>query len=183
MNLFEKLFSLKYRGLKLIFNFNLTEPVKSDTIFNDNNYRASGTLYWKGNIADVDKSLGIDGNDCKVYFRARYVGPIKKKIREEFHTLQSTLNDDTIKFVEKGPNNDAKYSLGIDVIMQKADVFIMDSTTERNNTRITRNFIHFSGKDVKGDEYEGYLVFTDNAVDSTFKKYLLSLYQSSKPKS
>ena len=80
MNLFEKLFSLKYTGLRLIFNFDLTEPVKSDTIFNDNNYRASGKWYWKGTISDIDKSLGIDGNDCKLYFRARYIGGIKTKV-------------------------------------------------------------------------------------------------------
>jgi hypothetical protein len=73
--------------------------------------------------------------------------------------------------------------LGIEEIMKKADTFIMDSTTERNNNRITRNFVHFSSKDTRGIEYEGYFVFTDNAVDGTFKKYLLSLYQPSKPKS
>lgn len=183
MNLFEKLFSLKYSRLGLMFNFNLSEPVKSEAIFNDNNYRASGTLYWKGNTEDINKNVGITGKDCKLYFRVRYSGCIRKKVREEFHTMQSTISNNTIKFVSKGSDNNAKYSLGIKEIMNNADTFIMDSTTERNGKRITRNFIHFSSKDLNGVDYEGYFTFTDNAVDDLFKKYLLSLYQLKQPKS
>ena len=179
MTLFDYL-SLEIWGKKfanLTFNMNIDDPVKSETIFNDSNYRASGSWYWKGDV--VGNSPAIVGKDCHIYIRTQYEGNFAKKQRIEFHTMQSTISENEIKFNAKKDDSTHTYTFSIDNIIQKANTFIMDSTTERAGKLITKNFVHFSSKDLHGREYEGYLVFTDNAVDKKFKQYLLNRYTPS----
>lgn len=177
MNLFEKLVSKKYIGSKLSFKMYIDEPIKSETIFNNNNYRANGTWYWEGDYSYCNISDIILGNDVHLYIRTQYDGNFGKRTKIAFHTMQSNISDSEIKFITKRDTNTHIYEIDIDNIMSKSNSFIIDSTTERNNKRITKNFIHFSSKDKNGREYEGYLTFTDNAVNDKYKKYLLKKYE------
>ena len=176
MNLFKKLVSKKYKGLKLNFEV-CTEPIKSETIFNDNNYRASGSWYWKGDYSLCNKPDLIKGNDMHVYIRVQYDGSLKNRAKIAFHSMQSNISDSEIKFITKRDTNTHTYEIDIDNIMSKANTFIIDSTLERNGKLLTKNFIHFSSKDKNGRQYEGYLEFSDNAVDNNYKKYLLEQYE------
>lgn len=163
MNIIDKFLALRFRDTYLKFKFE-DSPIKSSQIFNDSRYRASGTNYWVGKIVDHENTP-IIGKDCKLLLRVNYT--FLKKSHDPW-----TLSD-TCKNLPGNYFSDTNvFTLRVsDLILSSADEFIQDRTFTRNDKTIGKNYIHFSTKSI-----EGYLEFSDYAIEKSFKKYLLSLY-------
>lgn len=171
MNFFNKFLFKKYIGTKLTFVFS-TEPVETKAMHIAPYIKINGTKYWSGTINN-ELSKHIIGSDIHLYIRINYEG---KSIRtRKIISLSKTIRNIPIMNILVGDFMEFA-SIKIEDILKGTDILVLDTTQERNGRPLGKNYIHFKGKGKNGNIYEGYLTFSNSAIEDGLRKYISMIY-------
>ena len=168
MNFLEKFLLKKYAGTQLTFDF-AGLPIDQKAMCIGSCIKINGSKFWAGNVLD-NMSKYVTGKDWHLYIRTSYDGSSinKRKLIDKDKAIQSIPGIST--------TIGGFYSINIDELLVNADIFIQDMSQERNGKPLGKNYIHFKGKEKDKKDFEGYLTFSDIAVESGFKKYISYIY-------
>ena len=141
--------------------------------------------YYHAIYDPVGKQPGIRGQNIHLYVRARY-----NYNQKSYDTLRANLNGFPVSIIGKIMSSEViddnqKPAIYCEIDLRKfvysSDLFYQEKVFKGERDDSIRNVTHIVG-DVDKDglyEYEAFIIFEDGAVDSYYKKFLLSTFQNS----